>query len=393
MYKYFLLFSIVMWTIMAQQTVFSFSEGSKEWFSVNDNVMGGVSQGGAKITAEKTLLFSGELSLKNNGGFSSIRSPLIEISFENYKGISLRVKGDGRLYYVNLYTNINIPAGSYRASVQTIPGKWLEFFLPFSDFQATSFGRSIPFFPSLNKNRIQRMGFMAADKKQGRFALEVSWVKAAKKLSNDAPHMPDSAQWLKENPNTRTFWELVEGTSFEKLLRRELSCTVFVVLDKAFATYPQKHMEMLRSNHFARNFFLATHIRVGRIPLTSESIPHRFPEFQFVEKNLYVRNGIIHMGITESSALKSFLKQMSLTELIDYAISLGAPTYNVGYPDLCQDIYYLVLLFIMQNFNITKELKDEIDKTLQTQKENPSEKAWEFRYLLDKIKAKSVERG
>ena len=70
---------------MAQQTIFSFSEENSEWFSVNDNVMGGVSQGGAKITPNQTLLFSGELSLKNNGGFSSIRSPIITTSFKNYK--------------------------------------------------------------------------------------------------------------------------------------------------------------------------------------------------------------------------------------------------------------------------------------------------------------------
>lgn len=40
------------------------------WRSTNDNVMGGISQGGVRYDGE-TSLFSGELSLENNGGFSS----------------------------------------------------------------------------------------------------------------------------------------------------------------------------------------------------------------------------------------------------------------------------------------------------------------------------------
>ncbi|BBM81998.1 CIA30 family protein [Candidatus Uabimicrobium amorphum] len=387
MYKYFLLFLIMIWTIMAQETIFSFTEKNNGWYSVNDNVMGGISQGGAKMTAEQTMMFSGELSLKNNGGFSSIRSPFIKANFKDYTGIAVRVKGDGRLYYFNIYTDVRIPAGSYRSTIQTIPGKWVELFLPFSKFQATSFGRKIPFFPALNKNKIKRMGFMAADKKEGNFALEIAWIKAAKKLSDDAPKLLNSADWLQKNGSTSVFWSLVEGTSFEKLLRRDLSCTIFAVVDESFATYPKKRLEMLRRNHFARNFFLATHIRVGRIPLTSQIIPSRVPAFEVSEKNIYVANGIIHTGTATSSALKTFLQKMSRTEFIQYVISIGSATFNVGYPEICQDIYYLGLLFIMQNFDTTEELRNEIDKALQLDEKNSSGKAWEFRYLLDKIYA------
>ena len=40
---------------------------------VNDGVMGGLSQGRIEMTQNDSLLFKGNISLQNNGGFSSFR--------------------------------------------------------------------------------------------------------------------------------------------------------------------------------------------------------------------------------------------------------------------------------------------------------------------------------
>jgi hypothetical protein len=40
---------------------------------VNDGVMGGLSQGTIEMTQNDSLLFKGNISLQNNGGFSSFR--------------------------------------------------------------------------------------------------------------------------------------------------------------------------------------------------------------------------------------------------------------------------------------------------------------------------------
>ena len=58
------------------QPLFDFTgaEGAKDWQTVNDGVMGGVSEGKFKITDKKTLEFFGTLSLENNGGFASVRT-------------------------------------------------------------------------------------------------------------------------------------------------------------------------------------------------------------------------------------------------------------------------------------------------------------------------------
>ena len=50
------------------------ADDTGQWFIVNDGVMGGLSQGGPSLSGSGTLLFSGEISLENNGGFSSIRT-------------------------------------------------------------------------------------------------------------------------------------------------------------------------------------------------------------------------------------------------------------------------------------------------------------------------------
>jgi len=64
----------------------------RSWKSVNDGVMGGVSEGGFKRTDSNTLLFSGTLSLENNGGFASIRT---EPRAMDLTGLSVRSRGEG----------------------------------------------------------------------------------------------------------------------------------------------------------------------------------------------------------------------------------------------------------------------------------------------------------
>ncbi|MDH3323720.1 MAG: CIA30 family protein, partial [Flavobacteriaceae bacterium] len=54
---------------------FGKTTGGQNWMIVNDDVMGGLSNSTAELT-DSTLIFKGTLSLKNNGGFASIRSKM-----------------------------------------------------------------------------------------------------------------------------------------------------------------------------------------------------------------------------------------------------------------------------------------------------------------------------
>lgn len=88
---------------------------ARQWQVVNDGVMGGVSKGQFRLSEDGTLVFSGTLSLKNNGGFASIRCSTIGYTLKADDSIVVTVKGDGRDYILNLYTKSRRMAFSYRA--------------------------------------------------------------------------------------------------------------------------------------------------------------------------------------------------------------------------------------------------------------------------------------
>ncbi len=155
------------------------------WFSVNDGVMGGVSKGGFELTERKTLLFSGDLSLENSGGFASIRTKPTALNLAGTKGISVKALGDGRKYWVGLHTDGQFSARSYRAYLPTTAGELTETFIPIADFKLQAFGRQLPGGP-VDPAAIAAVGFTIADKKAGPFELEIESVKAVFEDTNPA---------------------------------------------------------------------------------------------------------------------------------------------------------------------------------------------------------------
>jgi NADH dehydrogenase [ubiquinone] 1 alpha subcomplex assembly factor 1 len=168
-----------------EQMLLSFDkpEAAKQWRTINDNVMGGVSEGKSRITKKKTLEFYGSLSLENNGGFASVRSGAIKLDLDKYGGVVLRVRGDGRPYYCNLHVPTIMPAFSYRAKVDTQKAQWQEIRIPWKDFRATAFGRELESKSSLEPSKVNAIGFLIADKKAEPFKLEVEWIKGIPKTA------------------------------------------------------------------------------------------------------------------------------------------------------------------------------------------------------------------
>lgn len=149
------------------------------WRTVNDGVMGGRSSGNFKINGSQDLEFFGNLSLKNNGGFASVRARKTGFGLEKGDLISVRVRGDGRKYNLNLYTQSNLGGYSYRQSFMTKKDEWIEVEFPVDNFAATWRGLAFPN-QKLDPNEIRGIGFLIGDKKAGPFKLEVDWIKAGK---------------------------------------------------------------------------------------------------------------------------------------------------------------------------------------------------------------------
>lgn len=163
---------------------FSKPEAAKAWYSVNDDVMGGISKGSFKLTEEDSLFFFGSISLENNGGFASIRTKRNPADLSQAKGLQIEVKGDGRAYWVNLYGANPIMASSYRAALNPPKDKWTKIFIPFESFKFQAFGVEVDG-PDLDYTEVISYGFSIYDKKKGPFELELRSVKAVKELEQD----------------------------------------------------------------------------------------------------------------------------------------------------------------------------------------------------------------
>ena len=148
---------------------------SGEWVTVDDVVMGGVSNSKFIINPNGIATFSGTVSPENNGGFASARTS-IENEFKDYKGVVIRVKGDGNFYSLRFRTDTNFDGVSYQAKFKTESGEWKEYKIPFSDFKPTFRGNTLSNKPKLESKDIKQIGILIADKQFGKFELNIDWV-------------------------------------------------------------------------------------------------------------------------------------------------------------------------------------------------------------------------
>ena len=163
-------------SIKDNKIVFDFSDQSPfEWFSVNDNVMGGISKGQVERTKQETMKFLGRLSLKNNGGFSSVRSQIPDFTLAGYDGLMLKIRGDDRSYSVLVTT---LERGRTWQTKFKTSGKWQIVKVPFKKMQMSVMGWRPNASPEIMGDRIRAIGFIIADKNETPFTLEVDWIKA-----------------------------------------------------------------------------------------------------------------------------------------------------------------------------------------------------------------------
>ena len=146
------------------------------WTTVNDPVMGGRSTS-AVTFGDGGLVFSGNISLDNNGGFASARGPIDpEIGRRATGATSLRVRalGDGKTYMMKVETG---QPWSYIQRFATDPGIRRTYDLPVGAFESVGmFLNPAPGAPPLDPSTINRVGIYILDKQEGPFQLVVSAI-------------------------------------------------------------------------------------------------------------------------------------------------------------------------------------------------------------------------
>jgi|TARA_B100001750_G_scaffold226122_1_gene218628 hypothetical protein len=166
------------------RVVVDFTEGEGiRWSIVNDGVMGGRSTSKLSLTDQKTALFTGFVSLENNGGFASSRAAFVSLDLSAYEGVTLRVRGDGRRYQFRFRQDGAFDGVAYRVEFKTTLGEWIEVDLPFETFQATFRGYVPRGSGPLDPTNIRQLGILIGDEKEGPFTLEIDWVKAYRTVS------------------------------------------------------------------------------------------------------------------------------------------------------------------------------------------------------------------
>jgi hypothetical protein len=148
------------------------------WMPVNDVVMGGVSHSKLEYIGASTGAFSGIVSLKNSGGFASVRTMTSLYDLGRYKGVMVRVRGDGKQYKMNLKTEAILDGVQYQAAFAPPQGVWSEVMLPFSKFLPMFRGARARLSPSLDTHSIHSFGFLISDKQEGAFRMEIDWIGA-----------------------------------------------------------------------------------------------------------------------------------------------------------------------------------------------------------------------
>ena len=147
---------------------------------VNDGVMGGLSRGTIEMTDNDSLLFKGNISLQNNGGFSSFRIAGKLWDLSAWKGVEILVKGDGRTYGLRATTDETFlrSSVSFTADFKTVKDEWVKLQIPFSKMKASWRGRKLD--RNFDPAQIKGLGIILADKQAGKFALEIKSISAWK---------------------------------------------------------------------------------------------------------------------------------------------------------------------------------------------------------------------
>lgn len=150
------------------------------WLTVNDGVMGGVSQSRFELERAGVAAFRGVVSLANNGGFASVRTRPGALGTSGASALVLRIRSDGRRYKLTARTGDEFDGVQYQAPFTAPSGQWAEITIALAEFRPTFRGRPVPGAPPLAGDAIRSVGFLISDRQEGPFELLVDWIAAGR---------------------------------------------------------------------------------------------------------------------------------------------------------------------------------------------------------------------
>ncbi len=146
----------------------------KDWYIVNDGVMGGLSKGQISLNKHSHALFEGFVTTENNGGFTSVRYPFKRKDVSEFESVKIRVKGDGKRYQFRIKESEE-QRYSYIKEFET-SGEWETISIPFNSFYPSFRGRKLDR-PNYNGQQMEEVTFLIGNKKKESFSLEIESIR------------------------------------------------------------------------------------------------------------------------------------------------------------------------------------------------------------------------
>ncbi|OGX83624.1 NADH:ubiquinone oxidoreductase [Hymenobacter lapidarius] len=160
---------------MGSLLLFNFSTSSdwSGWEVENDVVMGGKSS--SKLTRNEAgnAVFTGDVSLENNGGFASIQYHFAPRAISGYDKACIRLKGDGKEYQFRIKANLKERA-SYIYTFKT-SGEWQTIEIPLNKMEPSFRGNKLAQ-PNFNADKIEEVRFLVGNGKAENFRLEIDKI-------------------------------------------------------------------------------------------------------------------------------------------------------------------------------------------------------------------------
>lgn len=392
--------------LASPNVVHDFSAADRENFStINDTVMGGKSDAALSVTDEGSMVFSGNVSLENNGGFTSFRSRDVEYDLAGTDGLQLKVRGDGRKYIFSCaMRGVPVFAGGYWQEFQTEQGEWTTVRLPYAGFVPHSFGRKVPQLPALAPARLTEMGVYLYDKQAGPFRLECGEIRG---YTGSEPASDDSKGWLPANCSTLA--SLLEKTGLDQEVLKLNGFTLFAPTDAAFAALPADVVESLlrEENRAALKKVLLHHViaspvtaykasRLDRaemldgvaIALTNGSGSLRVDNATVVDPDLLIGGGVVHVidAVLVPEDLELAPQPSGIAAVLSAAIERGVPLFNDGNEAACAAVYATAInsILALQSGALDDSQKQALSSALtQAGKQSDRAAAWTLRRAID----------
>ena len=159
---------------MDSKLIYQFGHSAKadEWTIIDDVVMGGKSSGIFTVV-DGMGVFEGNISVENNGGFSSIRHKFAELTTKNYTKFIITLKGDGKDYQFRIkYKSTDY---HFYISQFSTSGAWEEVEFLLQDMYPSFRGRKLDQ-PNFCHDSIEELAFLIGNKKTEDFKLQIDKI-------------------------------------------------------------------------------------------------------------------------------------------------------------------------------------------------------------------------